>query len=313
MRRPELGIALGDDEVLLVRGPDELDQLVYRQDGKVVRARIGKGGKMLRTAWNLGGVKPKRVGSALLNMLPEVPELAVPQASEVFRTEEVNGRKRYWVVAEGSTHRVTEAVATLIWQRHANTLPPKAPGATTDSPGDWRQTSHYPDMPPRPVADEDKICVEWTKTGTNLFTGTAPALGITINATGSTGEKVDDFVMPAGHAAVVRSGRVGPIVLVTDRGITYGIPNVPTAQVLGIAEPEDRLKPNRIPEAPEALVRLLPSGPQLDIGKAVCTYDNLSREPAADAAPVALPAGARGTASPPRAGWRRGRAAGPRC
>ncbi|GLZ32333.1 type VII secretion protein EccB [Lentzea sp. NBRC 105346] len=280
-RKPELGIPLGDDEVLLVHGPDLADQLVYRQGGKVVRARVSRG---VRSAWNLTGTASRNVGAALLDLIPEVPELSVPPADDVFRTDDFNGRERYWVVAGGDTHRVTEAVAQLI----SRSVPSRL--TITDGVGDWADTAHYPDLPPRPALDTDKVCVEWTRTGANVYTGAAPSLGVRVDMPGA-----QDFVMPAGRAAVVRNGRFGAITLVTDHGVAHTVPNLLTAQVLGLAEPDE----NRIPEAPAALLKLLPTGTQLDISKASCSYD-VGREPAASTPPVALPVSQRVIARTPR-------------
>jgi hypothetical protein len=84
--------------------------------------------------------------------------------------------------------------------------------------------------------------------------------------------------MPSGRAAVVRSALgkdsfgKGPIQLISDRGMRYGIPDAATARGLGL----DGQRP-----APESIIRLLPTGASLNTKDVMRTYDSLPIDPEA--------------------------------
>lgn len=90
------------------------------------------------------------------------------------------------------------------------------------------------------------------------------------------GQKIDNFFMPPGRAAVVRGSTskedfgTGPIYLVSDRGVKYGVPDIATAGTLGLADQ----KP-----APDSIMRLLPSGASLNTRDVLQTYDSVPVQP----------------------------------
>ncbi|OLT41315.1 hypothetical protein BJF85_24110 [Saccharomonospora sp. CUA-673] len=90
--------------------------------------------------------------------------------------------------------------------------------------------------------------------------------------------KVDQFYMQPGYAAPVRAATSretfgkGPLQLISDRGIRYGIPNVATAQWLGLNE-------NLFQPAPETIIKLLPAGASLNSQDVRRTYDSVVAPP----------------------------------
>lgn len=102
--------------------------------------------------------------------------------------------------------------------------------------------------------------------------------------------KVDQFYMQPGYAAPVRSATSketfgkGPLQLISDRGIRYGIPNVTTAQWLGLGE-------NLFQPAPETIIKMLPAGASLNPQDVRKTYDSVQVAPNAPEGGAAAPGG----------------------
>lgn len=97
------------------------------------------------------------------------------------------------------------------------------------------------------------------------------------------GLKIDNFYLPPGRGAVIRSATskqsfaTGPISLVTDRGLRYGVPDANTANALGLTDPRP---------APDAIVRLLPTGASLNVQDAQRSYDSVPIAPDAGSFPA---------------------------
>lgn len=96
--------------------------------------------------------------------------------------------------------------------------------------------------------------------------------GVAITTPSADGQKIDHFYLPPGRAAVVRGVNsskefgTGPIYLVSDRGVKYGVPNADTAGILGLT--------NQKP-APLSIMRLLPDGASLNTKDVLQTYDSV--------------------------------------
>jgi hypothetical protein len=76
----------------------------------------------------------------------------------------------------------------------------------------------------------------------------------------------------------------GPIQLISDRGIRYGVPDTATADGLGLGD--------RLP-APESIIGLLPTGSSLNTQNVLKQFDSVPIDPNAGAFPTpsAPPAG----------------------
>ncbi|RLK60823.1 type VII secretion protein EccB [Actinokineospora cianjurensis] len=101
---------------------------------------------------------------------------------------------------------------------------------------------------------------------------TGKAASVRISTPSADGQRLDYFYMPPGRAAVVRGATsrqdfaTGPIYLISDRGVKFGIPDQRTAAALGLA--------TQLP-APDAIVRLLPNGASLNTRDVLQTYDTV--------------------------------------
>lgn len=100
---------------------------------------------------------------------------------------------------------------------------------------------------------------------------------VDVSTPGSQQIRVDHFYMPPGRGAVVRQATSendfasGPITLVSDRGVKYGVPDEATAGVLGLA-PWDQ-------PAPLEILNLLPDGASLDPKDVEQSYDTVPIAP----------------------------------
>jgi type VII secretion protein EccB len=96
--------------------------------------------------------------------------------------------------------------------------------------------------------------------------------GVKISTPGPNGQRIQRFFMPPGRAAVVRGAtsnkdfRTGPIYLVSDRGVKFGVPDSETANVLGLSDQ----KP-----APQSIMSLLPDGASLNTKDVLQSYDSV--------------------------------------
>lgn len=99
---------------------------------------------------------------------------------------------------------------------------------------------------------------------------------VPISTPSADGQRIDHFFMPPGRAAVVRGSTSkenldkGPIYLVSDRGVKYGVPDAATAATLGLTDQRP---------APDSIMRLLPSGASLNTRDVLQTYDTVPVEP----------------------------------
>ncbi len=103
-----------------------------------------------------------------------------------------------------------------------------------------------------------------------------PDQGVRISTAGPDGQRIQHFFMPPGRAAVVRGVTskqdfaTGPIYLISDRGVKYGVPDQATAGTLGLT--------NQKP-APLSIMRLLPDGASLNKKDVLQTYDSIPVAP----------------------------------
>jgi hypothetical protein len=146
-----------------------------------------------------------------------------------------------------------------------------------------------------PAKQSPVACLGWNITGigdgraphTAVFVGSvvpgpAKDQAITVGTPSPDGSKIDKFYMQPGFAAVVQSATVketfgkGNIQLVSDRGLRYGVPDVKTAQALGLDNPQP---------APDSILKLLPTGASLNIQDVLKTFDSVPIDPNAGSFP----------------------------
>ena len=212
----------------------------------------------------------------------------------VFQVEVADGWEYYAVLREG-VHKIKASTANLI--RFDKTVDgAEIPKVTPDRlPGNLVQNviqeADFPANLPEVLTPTNLpvACLGWALVGeapnqvgqTKVFVG--KQLPVPLNAAGQPamvdistasddGDRIDHFYMPPGKAAVVRGSHspadfaVGPIYVISDRGVKYGIPDLRTAKALNL--------PEQTP-APDAIVRLLPNGASLNASDVLQTYDTV--------------------------------------
>jgi ESX secretion system ATPase EccB len=99
---------------------------------------------------------------------------------------------------------------------------------------------------------------------------------VPVSTPSADGTRIQHFFMPPGRAAVVRGSRskedfnTGPIYLISDLGVKYGVPDAATADILGLSGQ----KP-----AYYSITNLLPDGASLNTRDVLQTYDSVPVAP----------------------------------
>ncbi|GAA3808084.1 type VII secretion protein EccB [Amycolatopsis tucumanensis] len=236
-------------------------------------------------------------------------DLAGLNVGDVFAVSFSDGTRSSYVVLQNGIQRVSPAVADLIRFSGSSTAAPRpqelSPNTITSirqiqsGDSDALKVDTMPNTIPT-VLDPTQTpvtCLGWNVVNpgdpttedqhTAVYVGTqlpvpADAKLIQIGQPSPDGLKIDNFYMPPGRGAVIRSATskqsfaTGPISLVTDRGLRYGVPDANTANALGLTDPRP---------APDAIVRLLPTGASLNVQDAQRSYDSVPISPNAGSFP----------------------------
>ncbi|WP_189034909.1 type VII secretion protein EccB [Nocardia rhizosphaerihabitans] len=291
---PRTRVAGRDEAVLAAR--DGIPYLVY--GGK--HARVDMGNEAIVSALpQLRAIRPRPIGAGLLNATVAVPDLAVPEIPKVglpsairggeiaigtvIRVHDVGGQSSYVVLADG-LQRISAFTAQVL--RTSNSLghtsiPLFSPDAIRGIPiVDTLPVQHFPadDLTIVSTETDPIVCAAWTRgngeqaarlqvllgSALPMAAGTAPMPLVASQGAGaaylpaSTGE----FIQATGIEP--DSTRRDALFYVTDTGVRFGIPDLATAAVLGLAQP----KP-----APWQIVSQLPGGPMLDRSSALVARD----------------------------------------
>ncbi|OBK70469.1 type VII secretion protein EccB [Mycobacterium sp. 1274761.0] len=249
-------------------------------------------------ALRLDGVEPLPVSLALLEAIPEAPPIASPKIAgaggpgviagfrvgDVIRVTRVDGND-YFVVLANGIQRIGEVAANLIRigdDRNGITAvtpdviadaPPVSPLAVSSFPSHAGQTTG---------AEPGVLCGQWLPDGptTVLWQGDSlPVDGHPVELAQHDGEgpNVDGIVMPSGRSAYVRTTAItgaqggGPLYVITENGVLYGLRDEATARVLGIeGDPV---------AAPWPVLSRLPRGPELSRDSALFARDSIPLPP----------------------------------
>ncbi len=227
-------------------------------------------------------------------------DLGVPVGA-VFVVQNANNRDYYVQYSDG-IERIKSTTADLIrYEKSAGgaSIPEVSPdriGSQTiqNRIDDNLSPETPPDVLKAQAAGNSVACLGWSLQGTGdardghtslHISGELPipkdASGtrmqpLKISTPSADGQKLDGFFMPPGRAAVARGSSSkadfdrGPIYLISDRGVKYGIPDTRTAGALGL----DKQSP-----APDAIVRLLPDGASLSAKDVNRSYDTVPLDP----------------------------------
>lgn len=281
--------AVGPGDGVFLQGPDDSTWLVAGG----LRYRVDDGNGAVLAALRLAGRLPRAATAAVVSVLPEGPPLATPvvvgrgdpappglpgRVGDVLTTEVGDGRQ-YFAVLEGGLQEVPPGLAELLRvasdAREFRSVGAEVVGGATFV--DTLPVAGWPDGPVRVVepAEAPVTCWTWTPDRPEggvwfgrdlpLAAGVTP---VTLAQADGSGGKVDSVAVGAGGAVrATGPGRVagaGPLWLVSGAGVGYGVADEPTAAALGIAAAEP---------APEAALRLLPTGRPLDLADATRAVD----------------------------------------
>lgn len=282
---------LGPADGVLLAGPDNTTWLVAGG----LRHRVDDGNGAVLAAFRLAGRLPRAATGALVSALPEGPPLATPavpgrgdpappglpgRVGDVLAVEVGDGRQ-YFAVLDGGLQEVPPGLAELL--RIASDAQEIRPVGADVLGGatfvDTLPVTGWPEGSVRVVepADAPVACWSWTPErpeggvwfGRGLPLG-ADVVPVTLAQADGPGGKVDSVAVGAGGAVrATGPGRppgAGPLWLVSGAGVGYGVADEPTAAALGVVAAA-------VQPAPEAALRLLPSGKPLDLADATRAVD----------------------------------------
>ncbi|MET8650211.1 type VII secretion protein EccB [Nocardia aurea] len=288
-------------EALLVTRADKTYLLF---DGK--RAEIDPKDSVIAASLSLREKKPRPISPGLLNATSQVLPIAVPQIERVgepgpgklsnipvggvIRVRGVNSEELYVVLADG-VQSISAFTADVL--RNANsqgmsditTVPPDRllgiPYVTRLA------VDQFPSGTPKILDAEDApvSCMSWEKGATDpeatvtVLAGRALPLPdhtkpVEIATSDGVRDRVDAVYIPPSTGEFVQvtgmdpdSVRKGSLFYIADNGIRFGIPDAPTAEILGL-----EAKPR---QAPWPIIGALVPGPTLSPSDALVSHDVL--------------------------------------
>ncbi|MDT8909701.1 type VII secretion protein EccB [Amycolatopsis sp. PS_44_ISF1] len=231
---------------------------------------------------------------------------------DVFQTSPAGHEAEFWLITPTGIEKVTPAVADIIRvarngdsgvirtlgldrTKITQQLQPSDPGYIKVDDFPARVPTVLDATQGSPVA-----CLGWSLSADKSSAHTSVYVGrdlpvdknadgsskvLPVSSTGPNGLPITGFYMQPGFGAVVQSATEspatfgkGPIQLISDRGIRYGVPDAATADGLGLGD--------RLP-APEAIIGLLPTGASLNTQNVLKQFDSVPIDPNAGAFPSA--------------------------
>ncbi|MGV0679006.1 type VII secretion protein EccB [Mycolicibacterium fortuitum] len=253
-------------------------------DGR--RARVDLRDIAVVRALHLEGVPPRPVSQSLLDSIPEAPVLQAPLIAglgtpgpaavgglsvgtvvRVVRT----GSAEFYVVLPDGLQRVGRVAADVIRFSVAQPRggPPVLPAdVVADVPvADSLAVARFPErVLPHARA---VVCARWDPrrlgTGTNTVVAMADSLperSVQLAQSDGDGPNIDRVQMPVGRSVLLQAGGVtgdtsgGPLYLLNDLGVLFGVSDSATAEMLGLGS-------NAVP-APWPMLAMLPRGPELN-------------------------------------------------
>ncbi|MGB8405040.1 MAG: type VII secretion protein EccB [Mycobacterium sp.] len=266
-------------------------------DGK--RAEVDLRDLAVARALRLDGVTAQPVSRSVLDLLPESPTIGAPplvglgtpgplgyRVGQVVRLSRAGAVEYYVVLADG-LQRVGEVAADIIRFTHGvggGDVPTVEPAAIAGVDAvNALAVSSFPMQARPPVGPgAPGVCVQWRSdtSGTNTVVLTGkPTFGgeVALAQADGAGPHVDSVVVPGGRSVYLRAAGVtgdaggGPLYVLADSGVLYGIPDEQTAGYLGLAGPPVH--------APWPMLAQLPQGPELSTEAAALQRDALVVRP----------------------------------
>jgi len=238
---------------------------------------------------------------------------ALPAGTVVGSVLRVSGMtdKQFYVVLADGVQSVEPSVARLLQFADAGD-PLAVSSSTMGLPPTAKTTLAVQDLPQQmptvtSTADKPVSCTSWDGSGAETQQATTPgqpnqqpmpplkptilvgaALPIPDGArvaglaqADGNGPLLDSVYLPPAKGALVRAvspgSESGPLFLVGDTGVRFGVPDLNTAGVLGL-DGQPGLAPN-------VIMALLPMGPELSQSAALLAHDGVSSDPKASTVP----------------------------
>lgn len=269
------------------------------------RARVDLRHHAVVRALRLEGVVPRPIAAAVLEAIPEAPQIVPPHlraagepgpptlrdhpVGTVVRVPRVAGapgsREDLFAVLADGVQRIGEVAADLLRYtdtRVAEQIPTVSPAEVGAVPAvDTLPVATYPER--GGVIQAPVVCARWragpagNASETAVLTGHAvPAVGTPVPLAQADGDgpAVDAVFLPPGRSVFAHSvgltgsGRsTGSLFLVTDSGVRYGIHDDTVATSLGLTDPAQ--------PTPWAVLAALPGGPELSQAGASVLRDGI--------------------------------------
>lgn len=278
-------VALGSGQALLVSARTMGGATYLLADGW--RARVDLRDIAVVRALHLEGLPVQAVSQALLDSVPEAPALRAPPIAGVGNPGPAAlgglavgtvvrvvraGPAEFYVVLTDGLQRVGRVAADVIRfsvaQSHDE--PPVVPAdVVADVPvADNLAVARFPErvVPRAPAV----VCANWDPRQRGSATNTSvvmadslPDHSVQLAQADGIGPNVDRVVIPGGRSVLLQAAGVtrdgidgGPLYLLNDRGVLFGIRDGATAETLGLGT-------DPVP-APWPMLAMLPRGPELN-------------------------------------------------
>jgi type VII secretion protein EccB len=267
-------------------------------DGR--RAKVDLRNPVVVRALRLDGIAPRPVSRALLDAVPEMPEIFAPSIAKlgtpsilrgfpvgtVVRLNRAGSVEFYVALADG-VQRIGEVTADLIRFMQPNgrrDIVSVAPGVIGGAPTvDDLPVATFPQS--GGVADHRVLCTQWSWSQATGSTNTVVLVGnslpidnrdtlVELAQADGPGPEIDNAALPPGRGAFVRGagvegqgGATGALYLVCDSGVVFGVHDEEAAKRLGLTDP-------MVP-APWPVLAQLPRGPELSVQAASIVRDSV--------------------------------------
>jgi type VII secretion protein EccB len=259
------------------------------------RHRIDTADAAVRTALGLAARTPRPASPGLVSALPEGPRLTTPEVpragtrgplgvpgrvGDVLVSRPAGGAVRYYAVLADGLQEVPPLAADVLAAASGTAVAEVGPEVVADVPPVRRlELAEWPAVAPRLREPAEVPAVCWTWSGNNPAGGVhlgrlppSPGPPVALAQADGAGDALDAVAVGAGGAvratAPGMAADAGVLWVVSSGGVAHGVPDEASAAALGITAAEP---------APEAALRLLPTGPALDVAAAGRAVDVLAQ------------------------------------
>jgi type VII secretion protein EccB len=252
------------------------------------RHRVDPGDAAVRSALGLASGVPRPASAGLVSALPEGPRLDTPavpdvgapgpvgvpgRVGDVLISRPAGGAPRYFVTLVGGLQEVPPLAADVLGAASGKPVVEIGPEVVAAVPAVHPlDLAGWPSVAPRlrEPAEAPAACWTWSgepgaDPGGGVHLGRMPAAGgpVALARADGAGDALDAVAVGPGGAVLATAQGVpagtGALWMVSAAGVAHGVPDDASAAALGITAAAP---------APEAALRLLPTGPSLDVAAA---------------------------------------------